>query len=116
MRSKDLRSKIRKIRTRSKFAKEGYRLSIHRSDRFIYAQVIDQKTGKIILGGGEGKFLEKEELNNTKTEKAKIFGVKFAKLILENKIKEVIFDRGCLLYHGRVKAFAEGAREGGLKF
>jgi len=42
--------------------------------------------------------------------------MKFAKLVLEKKINEVIFDRGCLLYHGRVKAFADGAREGGLKF
>ena len=116
MRSKILRSNIRKIRTRSKFAKEGYRLCVNRSDRYIYAQIIDQKTNLVVCGGGEKQYLEKEELKKTKTEKAKIFGNKFSKVVIEKKIEKVVFDRGCLLYHGRVKAFAEGAREGGLIF
>lgn len=107
----------KKTRVRSKFPAEGYRLSVYRSNNCLFAQIIDLKTGKTILGLGEKKLLaEKEKESKTKTEKAKMFGTKFAQEALSKKIKKVIFDRGPYLYHGRVKAFAEGAREGGLQF
>lgn len=107
----------KKNRVRSKFAKEDYRLSVYRSNRYLFAQIIDSKSGKTVLGLAEKKALtEKENKSKTKTEKAKLFGTKFAKEALSNEIKKIVFDRGPYRYHGRVKAFAEGAREGGLQF
>lgn len=91
-----------------------YKLSLTRSNRYLSAQVIEPKTGAVILGRSE-KVAPKEE-KKTKTEKARAFGVWFAKEAIKVKIKQVSFDRGGYHYHGRVKAFAEGAREGGLDF
>ena len=107
----------KKSRVRSKFAKEGYRLSLYRSNRYLFAQIIDSKSGKTILGLAEKKTLAEKEIGSkTKTEKAKLFGVKFAKEAVSKKIRKIVFDRGLYRYHGRVKAFADGAREGGLIF
>jgi len=115
----------KKSRVRSKFTKEGYRLSLYRSNRYLFAQIIDSKSGKTILGLAEKKTLAEKEIGSkTKTEKAKLFGVKFAKEAVSKKInkfdsgeiRKIVFDRGLYRYHGRVKAFAEGARKGGLEF
>ena len=107
----------RKTRVRSKMAQSGYRLSVFRSNRYLFAQVIETKNGKTIFGLSEKKILgEKEIAGKTKCERAKIFGEKFGQEALARKMKEVVFDRGVCKYHGRVKAFAEGAREGGLEF
>lgn len=107
----------RKTRIRSKFPKEGYRLVVFRSNRYLFAQIIDSKSGKTLIGLAEKKALtEKEGESKTKTEKAKLFGLKFAKEALSKKAKIVVFDRGPYRYHGRIEAFAEGAREGGLQF
>lgn len=108
----------RKQRTRKKFGKTGYRLVVFRSNKFFYAYLLDQKTGKTIMGSGEKKYLEHEKTGRlTKAQKARLLGLNFTKDILKRtEVKEVVFDRGGYLYHGRVKAFAEGAREGGLKF
>lgn len=89
------------------------RLSVFRSNEYIYAQIIDDTMGKTIVGVSE-KALGKTKGN--KTEKAKELGVQIAKLAVEKKIKSVVFDKGSYKYHGRVKALAEGAREGGLQF
>lgn len=106
----------RKTRVRSKMSGEGFRLSVYRSNRYLFAQVIEMKSGKTLLGLSEKKILGGEVLGKTKTEKAKIFGQKFSKEAQTKKIKKVVFDRGPYKFHGRVKAFAEGAREGGLTF
>lgn len=107
----------KKSRVRSKFAKEGYRLTLYRSSRYLFAQIVDLKSGKTIMGLSEKKTLvEKEMEAKTKTEKAKLFGTKFAKEATSREIQKIVFDRGAYRYHGRVKAFAEGAREGGLEF
>ncbi|MDP2649573.1 MAG: 50S ribosomal protein L18 [bacterium] len=105
----------RKLRTRSKIfgTKDRLRLSVFRSNNFIYAQIIDDKAGKTLIGVSE-KSLEKKEGN--KIEKAKELGVTIAKKALEQKIKKVVFDKGAYAFHGRIKALAEGAREGGLEF
>ncbi|MGB9637189.1 MAG: 50S ribosomal protein L18 [Microgenomates group bacterium] len=104
-------------RVRGRIPREGYRLSVFRSNRFLFAQIIDNKTGKTILGLFEKKVLDNSETENkTKTERARLFGLKFAKEALAKKIKRVVFDRGQYRYHGRIKAFAEGAREGKLEF
>lgn len=114
MKSKLLRKEKRKLRTRSKFNKEDIRLSIFRSNKYLSAQIINGD--KTVFGAVENKIIPETDGKKTKIERAKIFGMGFAKEALKRKIKKVIFDRGPYLYHGRVKAFAEGAREGGLEF
>lgn len=93
------------------------RLAVFRSNKSIYGQLIDDGQQKTILSVSEKKLGHaKVGSKLTKTEKAKLMGKLLAKEALEKKIKEVTFDRRHYRYHGRVKAFAEGAREGGLKF
>lgn len=106
----------RKIRVRAKIkgTSEKPRLSIYRSNRFIYAQVIDDQKRKTIVGVSEKNLSLKDKIK--KSDKSKELGLLIAKKALEKKVTEVIFDRGSYKYHGRVKAVAEGARQGGLKF
>jgi large subunit ribosomal protein L18 len=89
------------------------RLSVYRSNKAIYAQLIDDTTGRTLLSASS---VELGASNVTKVEQSKSVGQKVAEKALANGITEVVFDRGGYLYHGRVKALAEGAREGGLKF
>jgi len=114
MKSKLLRIEKRKLRTRSKFNKEDIRLSIFRSNKYLSAQILNGD--KTVFGAVENKVIPEIDRKKTKTERAKIFGIEFAKEALKRKISKVIFDRGPYLFHGRVKAFADGAREGGLVF
>lgn len=102
-----VRQKIRHISKRP-------RLSVFRSSKYIYAQIIDDKTMKTIIGVSE-KMLANEK-DSKKTDRAKKLGILMAKAAIAKKIKQVVLDRGGYAYHGRVKAFAEGAREGGLEF
>ncbi|MDO8621435.1 MAG: 50S ribosomal protein L18 [Candidatus Levybacteria bacterium] len=105
----------KKLRTRSKIkGSQRPRLSIFRSNRFAYAQIIDAE-GKSTIVSATEKELGKVEIKG-KVEKAKALGLLLAKKALAKKIKEVVFDRGNYAYHGRVSAIAAGAREGGLKF
>ena len=115
MENKILRAERRKIRIRAKIAGTAHipRLSVHRTNAHVYAQLIDDAKAVTIFGVSE-KELGKGK--GTKTEKAKELGVLLAKKAGEKKIKKVVFDKGALRYHGRVKALAEGAREGGLEF
>jgi large subunit ribosomal protein L18 len=103
----------RQTRVRKKTARvtNRLRLSVFRSNNFVYAQVIDGK-GNALVGVSERKL--KQDAKATPIERAKQVGVEIAKLALARKIKEVAFDKGRFAYHGRVKAVAEGAREGGL--
>jgi len=91
------------------------RLSVFRSNQEIYAQVIDDLAGRTLVAASsrEKGITEK---TSTKTEKAKQVGALIAERAKEAGIDAVVFDRGGYLYHGRVKALAEAAREGGLKF
>jgi len=89
------------------------RLSVVRSNKYCYAQII-AATGDTLIGISEKTLLSKTKL--APMESAKELGKTIAKMALEKKIKEVAFDKGRLAYHGRVKAIAEGAREGGLQF
>lgn len=89
------------------------RLSVFRSNQSVYAQLVDDARGKTILGVSE-KHIEKK--SGTKIDKAKALGLVLAAKAIEMNIKKVIFDKGSYRYHGRVKAIAEGAREGGLQF
>lgn len=92
---------------------EKPRLSVFRSNDAIYAQIIDDTIGKTIIGVSE-KLLGSTK--GTKTENAKALGATLAQKAGEKKITSVVFDKGSYKYHGRVKALAEGAREGGLEF
>jgi large subunit ribosomal protein L18 len=93
------------------------RLSVHRSSKHIYAQVIDDAAGTTVAAASS---LEKDVKGSLKTGADKAAAAAVGKLIAERAlkagIKEVVFDRGGYLYHGRVKALAEAAREGGLSF
>jgi large subunit ribosomal protein L18 len=106
----------RKKRTRAKLVGSAKkpRLSVFRSNKAVSAQLIDDSSHKTILTLTQ-KGLKAQEKTG-KTEMSRVLGVEFAKKAKEKKITTVIFDRGPYAYHGRVKAFAEGLREGGLKF
>ncbi len=108
--------KIRRLRrVRSKIAQNiGIpRLSVFRSNQHIWAQIIDDKHGKTLVSYSTKNI---NEAKGTKSEKATMVGQEIAKLALEKKIINIRFDRGLYRYHGRVKALAQGARDGGLKF
>lgn len=111
------RAAKRKIRTRSKMegTAQKPRLSVYRSNARMYVQLIDDVSGKTLLGFSDAH-IEAKDAKMPKTEKAKALGVLAAKKALEQKITTVIFDRGSYRFHGRVKAVALGAREGGLEF
>lgn len=91
------------------------RLNVFRSNAHIYAQVIDDVNG-VTLASASSIDKELKLENGSNIEAAKQVGALVAKRALENKIETVVFDRGGYLYHGRVKALAEAAREAGLKF
>ncbi len=106
----------RHVRVRGKISgtPECPRLNVFRSNANIYAQIIDDVNGVTLVSANT---LEKEfEGAAGNCEAAKKVGTVLAKRALEKGISEVVFDRGGYVYHGRVAALAEGAREGGLKF
>ena len=91
------------------------RLSVFRSNNDIYVQLIDDRNGQTLAAASsKDKDIVAEKGN--KTDKSKLVGAAIAKKATELGLKEVRFDRGGYLYHGRVKAVADGAREGGLQF
>jgi large subunit ribosomal protein L18 len=98
-------------------AGERKRLSVFRSSKHIYAQVIDDDAGITVVAASS---IEKTSREGMKTgasvEAAKAVGKLIAERAQEKGIKDVVFDRGAYLYHGRVKALADAAREGGLNF
>lgn len=102
-----------RIKSKIKGTKKCPRLSVFRSNKYIYAQLIDDINGKTLVSANNVK-INKDKLN--KTQVAKKIGSSLAKKAIDNKITKIVFDRGGYKYHGRVKAVAEGAREGGLKF
>jgi len=87
------------------------RLAVYRSNKFVYAQVINDETGTTLASADSRK-----EAKGTGVEKATLVGTAIAKAAQAAKIETVVFDRGGFQYAGIVKAVAEGAREGGLKF
>lgn len=113
------REKIKfKIRKKLSGTEERPRLVVFRSLNHIYAQLVDDTTGKTILTVSplSKEVQEKIYSEKGKVSKSKLIGKITAEKALEKNIKSVVFDRNGYLYHGRVKAVADGAREGGLKF
>jgi len=89
------------------------RLSVFRSNKAIYAQIIDDAKGHTVAAASSMELDKKAKLN---LEMSKSVGKKVAEKAIASGVKEIVFDRNGYLYHGNVKALAEGAREGGLKF
>jgi len=106
------------IRKRVHGTPERPRLTIYRSAKHIYAQIIDDTTGKTLVSASTLSKGLRDDVKNLKApmEICKLVGKYAAKQALEKKIQNVVYDRNGYLYHGRVKAVADGAREGGLKF
>ena len=119
MKDKWTRYEYRKARTQAQLARrpEGRpRLSVHRSLKYIYAQVVDDSAGKTLaFVSSLSKELKSEKLGKGLSA-AKRVGELIAKKALAAGVKQVAFDRGARVYHGRVKALAEAARAGGLEF
>lgn len=112
----DRRKKIKnRIRNKISGTSTKPRLSVFRSNKDIYAQIIDDISGKTLVSvsSREKKIIDAKV---NKTEKAKLVGQALAEKAKGAGIEATVFDRGGYLYHGRVKALADGAREGGLKF
>lgn len=109
------RAKIkRRIRKKVSGTSVVPRLSVFRSNKQIYAQVIDDTTGKTLASASSynNKAVEKKN----KTEQAAVIGKEVAEKAVKAGVESVVFDRNGYLYHGRVKSLADSAREGGLKF
>ncbi len=107
------RSRIRySIRKRISGTAEKPRLSVFKSNKAIYAQLIDDEQGHTIAAASS-KEIKDSGLN---IETAKEVGKKIAEKASSSGVEKVVFDRGGYLYHGRIKALADGAREGGLNF
>ena len=109
----------RKLRIRRQISgtPERPRLSVFRSARHIYAQVVDDVDGKTLAAASTlSRDVRGEVSESNKVDAAKKVGSTIAKLLLAKGIEKVVFDRSGYLYHGRVQALADAAREAGLKF
>jgi large subunit ribosomal protein L18 len=110
------RTKIKyRIRKKVQGTTDRPRLTVFRSNKSIYAQIINDLQGHTLVSASSGS-KELAEKKLTKTQVAKEVGKLIAGKANEAGIEKVVFDRNGYLYHGRVKSLAEGAREGGLKF
>jgi large subunit ribosomal protein L18 len=107
-----------RIRKKVSGTQERPRLSVFRSQKHIQAQLVDDTSGHSLLGATDysGEIREKVSGLSGKLDKSREVGRYLGQKALEAGITQVVFDRGGYLYHGRVKALAEGAREAGLKF
>ena len=101
------------VRNKISGTKERPRLSVFRSNKGLFVQVIDDVNGTTLASASTKELGEKAKLNQ---ENSKNVGKKIAEKALASGIQSIVFDRNGYLYHGNIKALAEGAREGGLKF
>lgn len=101
-----------RAKAKIKGIKDIPRLSVFRSNKGIYAQIIDDKKGSTVVGASTQEVKD----NKNKIESAKEVGKLLAEKALEKNIKKVIFDKSFYKYHGRIKALADAAREAGLEF
>ena len=109
--------KHRRLRHHIAGTSQRPRLAVFRSDKHIYAQIIDDSTGRTLVAASTVEKDVKSELEKTNDVAAASYvGSVIGKKALEAGIEEVVFDRGGYIYHGKVKALAEAAREAGLKF
>lgn len=107
----------RRIRKKVAGTGDQPRMCVHRSLTNLYVQVIDDSIGKVLFGmSTREKGVSKKIKNGGNIDAASVLGEAFAVEAKKKGIKKVCFDRGGYLYHGRVKAFADGARKGGMEF
>ncbi len=107
----------RRVRKRVVGTAERPRLNVFRSLRHIYAQVINDEIGHTLVSASTVDAQVREQIDGlSKTEQARVVGKVLAERALAKGVTRVVFDRGGYKYHGRVKALAEGSREGGLEF
>ncbi|MEW6407389.1 MAG: 50S ribosomal protein L18 [Patescibacteria group bacterium] len=104
----------KRIRSKIFGTKDYPRLCVFRSSKHIYLQLIDDEAGKTLVSASDSELKSKNKIK--KVDKAKEVGKLIAQKTKKKKITKIVFDRGGYKFHGRVKAAAEGAREGGLKF
>ena len=115
--SKYKKLKREALRGRIKGTEERPRLSVYRSNENIYAQIIDDTKSKTLVSCSTLDRSIKLELSSGRTcDASRLMGLKLAELSLKKNITKIVFDRGPYLYHGRIKALADGARAGGLQF
>ena len=100
-----------RVRAKISGTSERPRLSIFKSHKYLYAQIIDDTNGNTLVA-----FTSKEVKGKTPSDRAKEVGLGLAKKAVAAKITKIVFDRGGYLYAGKIKLVAEGAREGGLQF
>jgi large subunit ribosomal protein L18 len=110
-----------RVRVKIKGTASIPRVSVFRSNKRIFAQIIDDSTGRVIVSADDLKMARAEgkttnKVIGNKTERASLVGATLAAKALTIGISRIVFDRGGYKYHGRVKALAEGLRKGGLKF
>jgi len=101
------------VRNKISGTKERPRLSVFRSNKGLFVQVIDDENGTTLASASTKELGEKAKLNQADS---KNVGKKIAEKVLASGIQSIVFDRNGYLYHGNIKALADGAREGGLKF
>jgi len=118
-----IKRKIRHLRLRKKIkgTAERPRLVVFKSNRHIYAQIVDDEKNKVLVAAHSLKMKPRKSSDSSNKKNKKILiafevGKALAELAAAKGIKKVVFDRGGWPYHGRIKALAEGAREGGLIF
>ena len=110
------RQKIRyRIRKKITGTAECPRLAVYRSNNEIYAQLIDDSNG-VTIASASTKDKDIAAQKGTKSEKSKLVGASVARKAVDLGVKEIVFDRGGYLYHGRIQALADAAREAGLEF
>ena len=105
----------RRVRAKVSGTASRPRIAIFRSNKFIYAQVIDDSASKTILNASDYAGKKGKAIKGTKSEKATNVAEKLAEALKQKGINEAVFDRGGFKYHGRIKAFADGLRNGGIK-
>jgi large subunit ribosomal protein L18 len=106
----------RRIRVTLAGTQQRPRLNVYRSLQHIYAQVIDDASGMTLASASTNEPVVRGRLTGTKTERARAVGTTIAQRARDKGVSAVVFDRGGYLYHGRIKALADAAREGGLEF
>ncbi|MBI4651443.1 50S ribosomal protein L18 [Candidatus Desantisbacteria bacterium] len=116
---KELSRKKRHLRVRKKISgnKEIPRLNVFRSTKYIYAQLIDDVEGRVLVSASTlNAEMKKETKSGKNISASKLIGAAIAQKAIDMGIKRVVFDKGGFLYHGRIKALADAAREKGLTF
>jgi large subunit ribosomal protein L18 len=108
--------RLKRVRAKIRGTKKRPRLTVFRSNKYTFAQIIDDEKGITLVAANEKQALKNTSKNQTKTERATAVGEILAKKALKKGIKKVAFDRGHYRYHGRIKALAEAARANGLIF